>query len=231
MRRHNIGSAFLRPILIAAVGLVLLGVTTGPIRAQTARAPQPAHHVYLLRGLLNVFSLGLDDIAAKLQQRGINATVHSYLASSSLADEAAAEYKAGRLRNIVIVGHSLGANAVTDMANRLGQVGVPVKLAIALDPTEDTAVSGRVERYVDFYISSGAGKQVARGSQFSGSIENVDLKSDAEIGHLNIEKNLAMQQKVIALIEGAVASGRSAARHTHASAPAETGSIRSAGKH
>src|SRR5689334_23903432 len=106
MRRHNVGLALLRPILTLAVGLLLFGITTGAIFAQTARAPQatsqPTYHVYLLRGLLNIFSLGLDSIAAQLQQRGISATVHNHLAWSALADEAAADYRAGRLRTIVI---------------------------------------------------------------------------------------------------------------------------------
>ena len=69
-------------------GLFLLGVTTGAIHAQTAaRASHPGHHVYLLRGLLNIFSLGLDEIAAKLQQRGINATVHNHSVWPALAEK------------------------------------------------------------------------------------------------------------------------------------------------
>lgn len=233
MRRHDIGLATLRPILTLGVGLLLLGVTTGAIHAQTARAPQatyqPTYHVYLLRGLLNIFSLGLDDIATQLQQRGISATVHNHMAWPALADEAADEYKAGRLRTIIIVGHSAGATAATDMANRLAQLGVPVKLAIGLDSLETTTVTGHVERYVNFY--TGVGKQVARGSQFSGSIENVDLKGSADIGHFNIEKSLVIQQKVIALIQSAVISGASVTRHARSSVPARPGSITSAARH
>lgn len=229
MRRHTIGLELLRPIVTVALGLFLLGVTTGAIYAQpAARASHPGHHVYLLRGLLNIFSLGLDDIGAKLQQRGINATVHNHLAWSALADEAAADYKAGRLRTIVIVGHSAGATAVTDMANRLGELGVPVKLAIGLDPVSNDTATGHVERYVNFYLSSGAGKQVARGSRFSGSIQNVDVKGMTDVGHMNIEKNLAMQQRVIALVQGAIGSSAPTARHAQTS---ETGSISGAAKH
>jgi pimeloyl-ACP methyl ester carboxylesterase len=229
MRRDNIGLALLPAVLTVAGSLLLFGVSTGTAQAQTAPAPQPTYHVYLLRGLLNIFSLGLDEIGAKLQQRGISSTVHNHTMWASLADEAAAEYKAGRLRTIIIVGHSAGATAVTDMANRLAQQGVPVKLAIGLDSLEATAVSGRVERYVNFY--TGVGKQVAKGNQFSGSIQNVDLKTNTEIGHFNIEKNLAIQERVIALIQGALASGRSAARHPRTSTAAETGSMTSAARH
>ncbi|MGB5183846.1 MAG: hypothetical protein WBO12_16890, partial [Xanthobacteraceae bacterium] len=81
----------------------------GISNAQTTTASQPREHVYLLRGFANVFSLGMDQIAAKLQQQGIHATVDNYLAWPSLAEQAAAEYKSGRTRAIILVGHSSGA--------------------------------------------------------------------------------------------------------------------------
>jgi hypothetical protein len=34
---------------------------------------QPRAHVYLLRGLMNIFSLGMDTLAEKIQRRGIYA--------------------------------------------------------------------------------------------------------------------------------------------------------------
>ena len=108
--------------------------------------------MYLLRGLLNIFSLGLDEIAAKLQQQGINVTVANYLTWASLADEAAAEYKSGRTKTIILVGHSAGATALPDMVARLDQLGAPVKLAIGLDSVFRTSLSGRVGRYVNFYV-------------------------------------------------------------------------------
>ena len=60
----------LRAITITLL-LLLLPIAGNPASA----APGPDAHVYLLRGVLNIFSLGLDDIAAKLQRQGINATV------------------------------------------------------------------------------------------------------------------------------------------------------------
>jgi hypothetical protein len=73
---------------------------------------QPRAHVYLLRGLLNIFSLGMDTLAEKIQRRGIYATVHNHTEWEALADQAAAAYRAGKEGPIIIVGHSLGADAV-----------------------------------------------------------------------------------------------------------------------
>src|SRR5262249_24701913 len=86
--------------------LVLLGLSISIASAQTPSSAQPGEHVYLLRGALNEFSLGMDEIAAKLQRHGIHTTVDNYLAWPTLAEQAAAEYKSGGLRTIILVGHS-----------------------------------------------------------------------------------------------------------------------------
>jgi hypothetical protein len=107
----------------AVLALLLLELSLGISAAQVASTSKAREHVYLLRGAFNVFSLGLDEIADNLRVQGINVTVHNYLVWSSLADEATADYKSGRVRTIVLAGHSSGATAVTSMAARLGERG------------------------------------------------------------------------------------------------------------
>jgi pimeloyl-ACP methyl ester carboxylesterase len=193
----------LRPLQAVALTLLLLGLSIGVSPAQTSPA-KARSHVYLLRGVLNVFSLGMDEIAAKLERQGISTTVANYLSWPSLANEAAAEYKSGRVRNIILVGHSSGATAVTEMAARLGQLGVPVKLAIGLDPTSRETASGNVGRYINYYIANGLGTPVIRGRQFNGVLENVDVEKNPELGHFNIDKNRALQERVIREIRAAL---------------------------
>src|SRR6516165_3664716 len=66
---------WLRSLQATAIALLLLALPIGtPANAVPAQAGTGAH-VYLLRGVLNVFSLGLDEIAAKLQAQGIPVTV------------------------------------------------------------------------------------------------------------------------------------------------------------
>src|SRR6476660_6460364 len=95
---------------IAAM-LVMLSLLVFPlgVSAATRTPPPTGAHVYLLRGVLNIFSLGLDEIAAKLRAQGIPVTVVNYLGWASLADEAAADYRSGRVKTIILVGHSSGA--------------------------------------------------------------------------------------------------------------------------
>ena len=64
-------------------------------------------HVYLLPGLVNVFSQGMDTMSDKLRRRGVNASVHGHGEHMALATEAAALARSGK-GPIIIVGHSLG---------------------------------------------------------------------------------------------------------------------------
>jgi len=205
-----------RPLRATAMTLALLLLPIAGSPANAAPAA-PDAHVYLLRGVLNIFSLGLDGIGARLQQQGINATVANYLSWESLADEAAAEYRSGRIKTVVLVGHSSGATVLPDMVARLNQLGVPVTLAIGLDSVFQTSLSGHVGRYLNFYVANGSGTQVARTNQFQGNLENVDV-GGMGVGHLSIDKSEAMQRKVIAAIDAVAfsrARGPSATQQKH----------------
>jgi hypothetical protein len=196
---------------IATALLLLLPIVASPAQAapaqaapETAAARASTAHVYLLRGVLNVFSLGLDQIAARLQAQGIQVTISNYVFWSSLANEAAAEYQSGKTKTIILVGHSSGATSLPDMVARLDQLGVPVKLAIGLDSVFHTSLSGRVGRYINFYVANGAGTPVERTRGFQGTLDNVNVASVPGVGHLTIEKNQIMQQKVIGEIDAVV---------------------------
>jgi hypothetical protein len=197
----------LQAIAIAILLLFPIGINTARAVTQPASGTSTAH-VYLLRGVLNIFSLGLDDIALKLKAQGIPVTVANFASWSSLAEEAAAQYKSGRLKTIILVGHSSGATALPDMVAKLDQLGVPVKLAIGLDSVFRASLSGRVGRYINFYIANGAGTLVEKTRQFQGTLENVNVQGVPGVGHMSIEKNEIMQQKVIKEID-AVVFGRS----------------------
>ena len=191
---------WLRPLSALAVVFLLLVVPSGA-RAQGPSTSKSTAHVYLLRGVLNVFSMGMDQIAYKLEQRGIATTVTNYLLWSSVADDAAAAYKSGKVRTIILVGHSSGATALPDMVDRLTRLSAPVKLAIGLDSVFQTTLSGKVGRYINFYIGNGAGTRVARGKNLQGELSNVDVENiPGGVGHVTIDKNEIIQQKVISAI-------------------------------
>lgn len=197
-----------RGVQVVAIIAMLAGLSA--VNGTSHAAPQAnasaasTSHVYLLRGVLNIFSLGLDTMADKLRAQGIPVTVANFVSWSSLADDAAAAYKAGKLKTIVLVGHSSGATALPDMIAKLDGLGVPVKLAIGLDSVFRTKLSGKAERYINFYISNGAGEPVKRDNAFRGKLENVDVQQIPGIGHMSIDKHDVMQAKVISAIKQVV---------------------------
>jgi hypothetical protein len=196
---------WLRSLQAAVIVLSVMVLSAGmPVAAAPAAS---SAHVYLLRGVLNIFSMGLDDIAAKLEAQGIPVTVTNYLGWASLAEQAAADYRSGKVRTIILVGHSSGATVLPDMVARLDQLGAPVKLAIGLDSVFRTSLQGRVGRYINFYIANGNGEPVKPTSNLHGKLENVNVQNVPGVGHLTIEKNEIMQRKVISAID-AVALGR-----------------------
>ena len=115
----------------------MLALGSMPATAQSvAGTAQARAHVYLLRGLMNIFSLGMDSLAEELSKRGVYATVSNHSEWQSLADQAAANYKARKEDPIILIGHSLGADAVMQMAAYLSRKNIPVALVVPFDGTE-----------------------------------------------------------------------------------------------
>ena len=142
-------------IAVIRLALVVFGCfvgshdSFGQSPATAGSATRGGAHLYVLLGLGNN-SPGLAEFGSKMQRRGIPTTVRNYGDWPSLAQEAVAQYKSGRLRSIEIVGHSLGGNAARDMAAELGKAGVPVRLVLTLDSTTEGAVTSNVRRAVSF---------------------------------------------------------------------------------
>ncbi|MGB8895180.1 MAG: alpha/beta fold hydrolase [Pseudolabrys sp.] len=92
---------------------------------------------------------GLSEFGSKIRRRGILTTVANYGDWPALAQDAIQRYKNGRLRSVMIVGHSLGGGAAVAMAAELGRAGVLVQLVATLDPVGGSEVSSNVRRSVN----------------------------------------------------------------------------------
>jgi thioesterase domain-containing protein len=180
--------AVLKVLVVATALTLALGSTPGSAQS---RAP----HVYLFRGLADVYSLGMNTLAGELNARGVNATAHSHTDWQPIADRAAAAYKAGKEGPIILVGHSLGADAVMEMADYLGDKGVPVALVVPFDGTQSFPVPGNVGRVINFTQRDYA--YMRPGPGFHGSLSNVDLSADRTISHTTIDKSPQLHARVI----------------------------------
>lgn len=198
---NKIWSRWIFAICIPAIAFAVVNFATPsyaePASPQVAKRKSDVVHVYLLRGLFNVFSIGMDGIRTKLKQRGIDATIHTHLVWESLAREAIQDYRRGRVGTIVIMGHSIGAINAVDMANAIGEAGVPVSLVVALDPPFRTTVaSSNVRWVVNFYMPNGMGAKVYKGEGYRGVVENVDLH-DIAVNHVTLDKSDKIQNWAI----------------------------------
>jgi hypothetical protein len=158
--------------------------------------PQGPIKVYLLRGLMNVFSLGMDDIAAKLQADGISATVMNHADSDFVASRLVMGYNSGDHGPIVLIGHSLGADAIVDVANTLAHYNIPVALLVLFDGTDQHLIPANVATAINytkhFMISPAPGSRSV--------VSNVDLSTDSNIDHLNIDTNPSLESQTMSYV-------------------------------
>jgi pimeloyl-ACP methyl ester carboxylesterase len=215
---------FVRTLAAASVAFTFATGMTGaqaqsPARdfalAQTKQSAAPVSRhtgtqVYLLRGFMDIFSTGMDDLGSKLSRRGIRAHVYNHSEYQTLAAQIIDRHRRGLRENVVIIGHSLGGNDAFPMAELLGQAGITVPLIITFDPTASMSAPRNVSRVVNFYSSTnGWGAPIERGAGFRGSLSNVDLSRRGEVGHTDIDKSPALHAQSIAFVQSIGGGGRS----------------------
>lgn len=160
-------------------------------------------HVLLLRGLANVFSTGMDDLAARIVAAGFGAEVRNHIDWRGLAARAVAEERAGRLpRPFVVIGHSLGADDAILLTAAAGAQGVATDLLVTFDPVWIGTVPPGPRQVLNFFQSNNLwGRSLGPGPGFGGRIQNLDLGDRAHLNHFNIEKDPELHAQVVATLE------------------------------
>lgn len=194
-----------------ALALLIALTRTGDSNADGARktdyvrpdgsavvASQYRGDIYLLRGFADVFSRGLDELGRKLSERGLKVHVISHGAWASAAADIVANQKKYGHRPVILIGHSLGANAAILMAKRLRKENIQVEYlatfaATAPDPVPDNV--GKVDNY--YFETNGWGEKVVGGTGFHGDMENKDYSRAHDIGHFNIDKQADIHEQII----------------------------------
>jgi hypothetical protein len=178
--------------MCSVVCCVATAQTGGLAAAQTAAKPAPTAaevQVDLLRGLADVFSRGMDTLGEKLNRQGYSARVYSTNGWQTVARRIADKYTRGHKDIVVVIGHSLGANATFDVANELNRQSIPIELIVTYDATSPRPVPNNVLHFVNIYQENGFGKKVSAGPDFKGELTNMDLTADSSLSHTTIEKS------------------------------------------
>ena len=174
-----------------------------PVQARQVQARQVQARqvqVDLFRGLADIFSRGMDTLTDKLNRQGYSARVYSHTNWQSVARRIADRYARGDKDIVVLIGHSLGADATLQIAQELARSNIPIDLIVTFDGTHPHQVPGNVRHLVNFYQNNGFGKKISPGPGFQGELSNIDLTADTSLSHVTIDKSHRLHAQVIAKI-------------------------------
>jgi hypothetical protein len=183
------------PLLACSV-LVATAPDTDAKQRYIAKRPG---EVIFLRGLANIFSLGLDSLSDELKKYGVYSYVQNHKAWQEIGKQLIAKSRKGELSYpIVIVGHSLGAGASPKLATMLGREGIAVQYMVMLDAVEPLPVTNYVVEAINFYLPKKKGQNLVSASkEFIGHFENVNVKERLQgIDHFNIDENEILRGQI-----------------------------------
>ncbi len=219
-------------MLAGPLALTNLAFVPAEAAQSAVRIAQPAAdisrpHVYLMRGLLNIFSLGMDQLAAQIQRHGIDASVYNHSVEEAVVNQIVQQYRSGDHGPYILVGHSLGADAVMTMAQQLNSRQVPVALVVPFDGTNSFTAPANVACVLN--VTQRQFAYMRPGVGFRGRLQNMDVSADTTIDHFTIDKSPRLQAVAMSLVLQAAhseacrpgATGPAVARSKESPAPRE----------
>lgn len=209
-----IRSSLSKPLVVVILtALTMVGCTT--LSAPPEGSPTTSGQVYMLRGLFNVFSLGMDTMGQELRDQDVFVEVFSGPSWRRVAKKITAEREQGtKTGPLVISGHSWGADDAVRLARRLDKNGVQIDGLVLVDPTTPPKIPANVRLCVNFYRSRPATDWMpwlrgvpVKAEDPSTEIVNCDLRTSethpdlgGEINHFTIEANPEVQKMVVAAV-------------------------------
>lgn len=204
------------PLALLSVGgcfSTLSTMTPGKTEWIQPHSTQPlVGNAYLTRGLIGVFSGGIDALTVKIEKAGVEAHVWQEDQHEATAKSVAEIY--AKYRNdhepIILIGHSLGADDSIVTARALDAVNVPVDMLITIDATRPLNVPKNVKICYNYYqpsIFDGTG--ILRGIPlvtdpgFNGQLYNMNVRAEYknllewDTNHVNIDKNTKIHADII----------------------------------
>ena len=140
-----------------------------------------AGHAYLIRGWRDLWSQGIDQLAAEIRDAGVPAEVYRDAQWHDLAD-ALARQPANLVPHepLALIGFSYGADDVVEIARQLHAANLPVDLLITIDPVTPSPVPPNVATCYNFYQTNGVWDAFPW-------LRGIPLKSDAPARLVNVD--------------------------------------------
>lgn len=203
-------------VLAGGIGGCSIGSSLDPLDGSAPTAGNGGNgrlpgHVYLMWGLAGeIFSRGLDGLAAKIERAGVAASVHSMVETASITETIIRNYRRDpSSAPVMLLGHSSGGDAVIAIAERLKAANVPVGLIFGFDPTPIAGrIPSNVEMFINLYQATNliGGGSAAGASDFRGRMVNVDLREHREIVHITLDKSDVIHALVVDKVVGVAAA-------------------------
>jgi len=170
---------------VASVAFCFYGASA--TNAQPVPPVTMGSQIYLLRGLFGVFSLGMDKLSAKLREKGYEPRLIGWEQWPLAENEILAGHRHGDRGSIILIGHSLGADSTIQLASSIGQANIMVDLIVTFDSTQPAEVPNNVVHFINFYLNDGLGRAATPGQGFHGELNNINLTTNRDLDHLNID--------------------------------------------
>ncbi|WP_456836636.1 LysM peptidoglycan-binding domain-containing protein [Bradyrhizobium sp. USDA 4486] len=165
--------------------------------------PLPPPKIYLFRGAMGpIFSTGMDRLSEKLTKAGFSADVYEFTICRLIGNRAIASYKESPAP-IVLIGHSMGGLCSIVISEIAAKENVPISLVIAIDPAHATGdVPLNVERFINIFLSDSVlgGGDVVAVPGYRGHYASYDLKENARVSHINIEKSDDIHRQIVEMV-------------------------------
>lgn len=183
-----------------------------PAKIQPVTQSPRVGQVAILRGLIGIWSLGLDDLSKEINADGIQATVFQNDQWYFLARTIVKNYRAARNPEpLILMGHSYGADDAVRIARILNSSEVKVDLLITFDPVTPPRVPPNVQVVMNYYASRGIadnlpwwrGIPLKADADFRGALFNFDLavnRPDLQVkdfSHAEIERDEKIHAEIL----------------------------------
>lgn len=194
----------MKPFLLGT--MLACGLSAG-IAAFSASTAANAEEIYMIRGALNVFSRGMDQMTDQLRARGCNARDLSNGQWRGVARDIIERSKRGAVSYpIIIAGHSVGGQEAPRFSDALHEAGVPVALVVGVDPgwLPPPPFTAGNPLVINYWVGGSArGNPYKSKGGFSGTITNIDIRAFSNADHVQIDKDASVQSRILANITGA----------------------------
>ncbi|WP_342739254.1 LysM peptidoglycan-binding domain-containing protein [Bradyrhizobium sp. B117] len=166
-------------------------------------APLAPPKIYLFRGAMGpIFSTGMDRLSEKLTKAGFSADVYEFTICRLIGNRAIASYKESPAP-IVLIGHSMGGLCSIVISEMAAKENIPISLVVIIDPAHATGdVPLNVERFINIFMSDSVlgGGDVVAVPGYRGHYASYDLKENARVSHINIEKSDEIHRQIIEMV-------------------------------